>query len=142
MLVVYLLFPRIQGTLWGLPVDAHGALTGLSEIMRPGSINSLGESTTPALRVTFEGAMPSPRELYWRGLVLTDTDGQSWSRRRTSPAEPESFHALGEPCATVTLEPSNKPRGCRRSTCRPSCRWGRAPNRATPSSIRRPFANG
>ena len=110
MLVVYLLFPRIQGTLWGLPVDAHGALTGLSEIMRPGSINSLGESTTPAFRVTFEGAMPSPRELYWRGLVLTDTDGQSWSRRRTSPAEPESFHALGEPVRyTVTLEPSNKP---------------------------------
>ena len=54
--------------------------------------------------------MPSPRELYWRGLVLTDTDGQSWSRRRTSPAEPESFHALGEPVRyTVTLEPSNKP---------------------------------
>ncbi|MBI3570913.1 MAG: DUF3488 domain-containing transglutaminase family protein, partial [Gammaproteobacteria bacterium] len=111
MLVVYLLFPRIQGTLWGLPLDAHGALTGLSETMRPGSINSLSESTTPAFRVTFEGAMPPSRELYWRGLVLTHTDGQGWSRHRTPPqTEPEPFQALSEPVRyTVTLEPSNKP---------------------------------
>lgn len=111
MLVVYLLFPRIQGTLWGLPADAHTALTGLSDVMRPGSINSLSESTTPAFRVSFDGAMPAARELYWRGLVLTDTDGQGWSRRRTTHlAEAESFQALGEAVRyTVTLEPSNKP---------------------------------
>ncbi len=110
MLMVYLLFPRIQGTLWGLPVDAHAGLTGLSDTMRPGSINSLSESTTPAFRVTFDGAMPPARELYWRALVLTDTDGLRWSRHPTSPAAPESFQALGEPVRyTVTLEPSNKP---------------------------------
>jgi len=111
MLVAYLLFPRIQGTLWGLPVDAHAGLTGLSEIMRPGSINSLSESTAPAFRVTFEGAMPSPRDLYWRSLVLTDTDGRNWSRpRRASADADESFEGLGEPVRyTVTLEPSDKP---------------------------------
>ncbi len=111
MLVAYLLFPRIQGTLWGLPVDAHAGLTGLSEIMRPGSINSLSESTAPAFRVTFEGAMPPPRDLYWRSLVLTDTDGRSWSRpRRASADADESFEGLGEPVRyTVTLEPSDKP---------------------------------
>lgn len=109
MLVAYLLFPRIQGTLWGLPVDAHAGLTGLSEIMRPGSINSLSESTEPAFRVTFEGAIPPPRDLYWRSLVLTDTDGQSWSRPGVDIAD-ESFEGLGEPVRyTVTLEPSNKP---------------------------------
>lgn len=110
MLVVYLLFPRIQGTLWGLPVDAHAGLTGLSDTMRPGSINSLSESTAPAFRVTFEGTMPPARELYWRVLVLTDTDGLRWSRHPTPPAEPELLQALGEPIRyTVTLEPSNKP---------------------------------
>lgn len=110
MLVAYLLFPRIEGTLWGLPADAHAGLTGLSEIMRPGSINSLSESTTPAFRVTFEGALPPPRELYWRGLVLTDTDGQSWFRPRPAGAVHETFDGLGEPVRyTVTLEPSNKP---------------------------------
>lgn len=110
MLVVYLLFPRIQGTLWGLPVDAHTGLTGLSDTMRPGSISSLSESTTPAFRVTFDGAMPPARELYWRALVLTNTDGLRWSHHPTSPATPELFQTLGAPVRyTVTLEPSNKP---------------------------------
>ncbi len=110
MLMAYLLFPRIQGTLWGLPLDAHAGVTGLSEIMRPGSINSLSESTAPAFRVTFEGAMPSPRDLYWRSLVLTDTDGRSWSRPRLAGALEETFEGLGEPVRyTVTLEHSNKP---------------------------------
>ncbi len=109
MLVAYLLFPRIQGTLWGLPADAHTGLTGLSEIMRPGSINSLSESTAPAFRVSFEGAMPPPRDLYWRSLVLTETDGRSWTRPGFAAVD-ESFEGLGEPVHyTVTLEPSNKP---------------------------------
>lgn len=110
MLVAYLLFPRIQGTLWGLPADAHAGLTGLSEIMRPGSINSLSESTAPAFRVAFEGAMPPLRDLYWRGLVLTETDGRSWSRPRPAGAVDETFEGLGEPVRyTVTLESSDKP---------------------------------
>ncbi len=110
MLLAYLLFPRIQGTLWGLPTDAHAGLTGLSEIMRPGSINSLSESTAPAFRVTFEGPIPPPRDLYWRSLVLTDTDGRGWSRPRPVVDAAESFEGLGEPVRyTVTLEPSNKP---------------------------------
>lgn len=112
MLVAYLLFPRIQGTLWGLPVDAHVGLTGLSETMRPGSINSLSESTAPAFRVTFEGAIPPLRDLYWRSLVLTKTDGRSWSRSRPSRIadEDESFEGLGEPVRySVMLESSNKP---------------------------------
>jgi transglutaminase-like putative cysteine protease len=110
MLVAYLLFPRIQGTLWGLPADAHAGLTGLSEVMRPGSINSLSESPEPAFRVTFEGPIPPLRDLYWRSLVLTDTDGQSWSRPHPSADVDESFEGLGEPVRyAVTLEPSDKP---------------------------------
>ena len=111
MLVVYLLFPRIQGTLWGLPTVTPSALTGLSEVMRPGSINDLSESTAPAFRVTFEGAMPPLRTLYWRGLVLTATDGRAWFRRAPElNEEVDAFQGLGDPVSyTVTLEPSNKP---------------------------------
>lgn len=109
MLVAYLLFPRIQGTLWGLPSDAHAGLTGLSDVMRPGSINSLSESAQPAFRVSFEGAFPPLRELYWRALVLADTDGQSWRRPGSFAAE-EAYEPSGNPVHyTVTLEPSNKP---------------------------------
>jgi len=109
MLVAYLLFPRIQGTLWGLPADAHAGLTGLSEVMRPGSINSLSLSTEPAFRVTFEGPIPPLHDLYWRALVLTDTDGRSWSRPRFAGAAGESFDGHGDPVRyAVTLEPSDK----------------------------------
>ena len=45
MLIVYLLFPRISGTLWGLPADAHSGLTGMPDSMQPGSIRSLSESS-------------------------------------------------------------------------------------------------
>jgi hypothetical protein len=40
MLILYLLFPRVTGPLWGLPQDAHAGLSGLSEQMSPGSISA------------------------------------------------------------------------------------------------------
>src|SRR4029077_4429364 len=36
---LFLLFPRVQGPLWGLPQDAYSARTGLSETMAPGEIS-------------------------------------------------------------------------------------------------------
>ena len=41
MLVLFLLFPRIQGPLWGLPRDAFSGVTGLSDTMSPGTLISL-----------------------------------------------------------------------------------------------------
>jgi transglutaminase-like putative cysteine protease len=110
MVIVYLLFPRISGTLWGLPADAHSGLTGMPDIMQPGSIRNLSESTEIAFRVTFDGTPPPLRELYWRGLVLTETDGRSWRRDATQSAGKVSFVPLANPVRyDVTLEPSNKP---------------------------------
>jgi hypothetical protein len=37
MLVLFVLFPRIQGPLWGLPADAYTHRTGLSDSMSPGT---------------------------------------------------------------------------------------------------------
>ena len=36
MLVLFLLFPRVTGPLWGLPQDAQAGATGLSDTMTPG----------------------------------------------------------------------------------------------------------
>ncbi len=111
MVIVYLLFPRISGTLWGLPTDAHGGLTGMPDTMQPGSIRNLSESSEIAFRVSFDGAPPPLRELYWRGLVLTDFDGRGWQRNTARAAKQEvSFFPLNDAVSyQVTLEPSNKP---------------------------------
>lgn len=111
LLILFLLFPRVSGPLWGLPRDAHSALTGLSDSMAPGSISSLSQSDAIAFRVKFDGTPPPRDQLYWRGPVLTAFDGRTWdripvrSRQRIPYTVPESGLYRHE----VTLEPHNKP---------------------------------
>ncbi len=109
MVVCFLLFPRIQGTLWGLPHDAFAGVSGLSDELRPGTINELVSSKRVAFRVEFEGAPPAPRDLYWRAVVLSETDGRTWSRRRDEGAAPEIPRQAARPVRyTVTLEPQGQ----------------------------------
>jgi transglutaminase-like putative cysteine protease len=106
-IILYLLFPRIGGTLWGLPTDAHRGLSGIPDEVRAGTIHEISLSPAVALRVDFAGSTrPPPRELYWRALVLTETDGKTWRRGN---ATDEVLHPQGAPVRyRVTLEPSNK----------------------------------
>ena len=78
-LVLFLLFPRVQGPLWGLPQDAYAGVTGLSDTMSPGNISSLALSDAIAFRAEFDGEPPAQRLLYWRGPVLWEFDGRTWS---------------------------------------------------------------
>lgn len=110
MLALYFLFPRLHGTLWGLPVDTGSGLTGLSERMRPGSLQNLSESGEIAFRASFEGRLPEPGERYWRALVLWRTDGQGWERGEPSGATPERVIPQDEGVRYhVVLEASDKP---------------------------------
>ena len=107
MLVLFVLFPRVPGPIWGLPSDAFAGVTGLSDEMTPGRISSLSQSDAVAFRVSFRGEPPPPRERYWRGPVLDVTDGRRWSRgaRRPRPL-PVRFERRGAPHDyEVTLEP-------------------------------------
>jgi len=109
MLAMHLLFPRLQGALWGLPHDAHAGLTGISEEMYPGSIHELSLSEDIAFRAHFPGAVPPPAQRYWRALVLWSTDGQRWTRGLATHARLD-YEAQGSPIAyTLTPEPANKP---------------------------------
>src|SRR6266853_2111438 len=78
MLLLFFLFPRVQGPLWGVPQDAYSGVTGLSETMSPGSISSLSLSDAIAFRVKFRTEPPPRARLYWRGPVLSDFDGLTW----------------------------------------------------------------
>lgn len=78
MLLLYFLFPRFSGALWGVPLRDGSGTTGMSEVMRPGSVQRLVESAEPAFRASMADAPPPLAALYWRGLVLWDTDGTTW----------------------------------------------------------------
>lgn len=109
MLILFLLFPRIQGPLWGLPQDAFSTSTGLSEQMRPGSVSRLVQSDAIAFRVRFEGTPPPVRELYWRAQVLNEFDGVEWSYRPGVVHERLPYNATGRSIDyTITQEASNQ----------------------------------
>jgi len=108
MVVLFLLFPRVQGPLWGLPRDAYAGLTGLSDNMSPGSLNSLILSDAVAFRAAFRGRIPEPKELYWRGPVLWDYDGRTWNAPRITQRAEGLPTGAAEFDYTVTLEPHNK----------------------------------
>jgi len=109
MLLLFLLFPRVQGPLWGLPRDAYTGVTGLSDTMSPGSISALSTSDAIAFRVKFEGAPPRRGQLYWRGPVLSEFDGFTWSVARPRLRRDLPLEVRGEPVDyEVTLEPHNR----------------------------------
>lgn len=107
MLVLFFLFPRLPGPLWGLPRDAHDAVSGLSESMSPGRISRLSLSDAVAFRVTFQSKAPPPSQLYWRGPVLWHTDGQEWRSGQPARSWRAQYAELqGEPVDyTITIEP-------------------------------------
>lgn len=108
MLVLFVLFPRVQGPLWGLPQDAYSGVTGLSDSMAPGAISRLSQSDAIAFRVRFRGDVPPRRELYWRGPVFWNFDGRTWRPGDVRPYAQVKFEARGKPYDyEVTLEPHN-----------------------------------
>ncbi|MCB1719155.1 MAG: DUF3488 domain-containing protein, partial [Candidatus Competibacteraceae bacterium] len=109
MLILFVLFPRISGPLWGLPKDAHGGLTGLSNSMSPGSIDQLVQSDEVAFRVRFRGQIPSQNMLYWRGPVLWRFYGREWRGYEERIRQEIPFMPIGNPTDyTVTMEPSGE----------------------------------
>jgi transglutaminase-like putative cysteine protease len=110
MLVLFVLFPRLGGPLWGVAVQQAGAVTGMSDQISPGTISRLSQSRETAFRVRFEGQAPPPAARYWRGLVLWDTDGRTWT-----PGPPLDYRPdlLPEPTGRavayeLTLEPTRQ----------------------------------
>lgn len=106
--LLFVLFPRLAGPLWGLPAD-HLARTGLSDRMAPGSIGELSLSDEVVFRVDFDGAIPPPEKRYWRGPVLSRFDGREWSLAMHRPTTPSAVGPGEVVDYTVTLEPHDTP---------------------------------
>ncbi len=116
MAVLFMLFPRFA-PLWGIPNDGMTGRTGLSSTMRVGTVAQLALEEGIAMRVKFEGAIPSASDLYFRGPVLSSFDGREWKPLLprlgayvAALLPPMGLQGLGEPVRyTVTLEPNNRP---------------------------------
>ncbi|XID75927.1 transglutaminaseTgpA domain-containing protein [Alkanindiges sp. WGS2144] len=91
LVVLFIFFPRIP-PLWSVPISQSQGTTGMTDQMSPGNIASLSQSTELAFRVidpqnNMRKNLPSRTELYWRGLVLSQFDGVTWTPLRDYRAD-------------------------------------------------------
>ncbi len=109
-LTLFVLFPRLAQPLWGLPDQVMDGRTGLSDEMSPGSISNLFLDDSPAFRVEFDGLPPPPEQRYWRGPVLWNFNGNTWSRPFFSDTPRQSFVPVGPRGLSyrVQLEPHER----------------------------------
>ncbi len=111
MVLLFILFPRLGGPLWGLPNDAFKqGRTGLTDSLRLGQISDLVDSEAVAFRVDFDGPVPARNQLYWRGPVLWVTNGREWHPdEHTEGSIDILLDTEGPPVDyQVTLEPHGK----------------------------------
>ena len=107
---LWLFFPRFSGPLWHLPGTESAAQSGLGERMSPGDLSELSLSDEVAFRVRFAGSVPPPNQRYWRGPVLENFDGRSWSRNVSTAESAPPPRALGYAYRyRLSLEPHRHP---------------------------------
>lgn len=110
MLALFIIMPRL-GSLWAVPQPEQRAATGVSDSMAPGDFSRLVQDKATAFRVTFDGDIPPPPFLYWRGLVLSDFDGRRWQQARFGRFRGDSVNWNNEPLEQwrSTVETTGEP---------------------------------
>ncbi|MFW6333927.1 MAG: transglutaminase TgpA family protein [Desulfosalsimonas sp.] len=106
MIVLFLLFPRMEGGLIGFRQTGQ-AVTGFSDALAPGSVTSIAQNDDPVFRAEFKGPLPERKNQYWRGLVFTDFDGKTWRRNKRPPELATPAEGSGAVSYTISLEPHN-----------------------------------
>ena len=82
-LILFFAFPRLPlGNLFFNTIKKE-SITGFSDELRPGELEEVVNSNIPYFRAKFHNdKTPTYFELYWRGAILSKTDGFKWSRIR------------------------------------------------------------
>lgn len=80
MALLFVSMPRRSTPFWDIPqASSQSATTGMSEIMKPGTIGDLVQSNEPAFTATFDnGFVPRQQDLYWRVMILAHHTGTEW----------------------------------------------------------------
>lgn len=88
MVLLFLLFPRMPGSVFGIQDKTRGR-SGFSDQLSPGSVTHLARDHTPAFRAEFKGPVPPANQLYWPGVVFQNFDGKTWtSQEKLQPLPP------------------------------------------------------
>jgi transglutaminase-like putative cysteine protease len=103
------LFPRLATPLWGLPENSVGRM-GLGDRMTPNEWLDTLVDDSPALRARFLGTTPPRTQMYWRGPVLVNFDGEAWTRDIGAGNLPAPARVPLAPALRyeVTLEPTER----------------------------------
>jgi len=77
--LLFFIVPRLP-PMWAVPMASHQSLTGLSDSLRLGAMDSLSRDASLAFSARFDDPdnVPSPGQRYWRSLMLVDYDGDHW----------------------------------------------------------------
>jgi transglutaminase-like putative cysteine protease len=79
-IMLFLVFPRLDGPIWGRTQVEGRARTGMSSTMQPGDVSKLSKSDETAFVVKFDGVTPDSAGLYWRAMTLGAYDGKTWTQ--------------------------------------------------------------
>ncbi|MGR9088033.1 MAG: transglutaminase family protein, partial [Gammaproteobacteria bacterium] len=110
-IVIFVLFPRVEAPRWRMLNDGNKHLSSLSDYLEPGSISDLSLSNELVFRVKFGMEVPPPHLRYWRGPVMSHTDGRRWTQEKADAlkrniSEPS---VSGKPYKyTLLMEPQAK----------------------------------
>ena len=110
-IVLFLLVPRLEAPRWELFENKQQAKMGLSDHLEPGAITDLAISEELAFRVKFTDKIPPPEQRYWRGPVLTHTDGKRWTEIKNQSHQQFMDKPIVQGTAyeyTLLMEPQEK----------------------------------
>ncbi len=110
VVLMFIIFPRVQGTLLLRMSNPNAGLTGMSDHLQPGTFGSLVQSDEPAFRAQINGGGTLPQnDLYWRALVLEIGDSSmSWratEQRRVQPRQPLPGNVANRVEQRITIMP-------------------------------------
>lgn len=78
---LYVLTPRVDNPLWG--GMQNRSKTGVGDEMNVSQWTELFNDLSTAFRVRYDGVVPKPQEMYFRGTTLWSFDGAVWSSTPT-----------------------------------------------------------
>jgi transglutaminase-like putative cysteine protease len=114
IVLLFLLFPRINAGFRLWIGDPHLARTGFSDRLSPGGIAALANSTNIAFRAEFPDRRTGPPgPMYWRGLVMWHCEGMEWRAPYSPTSISDSSHGYPASDKAIRQRITIAPHGAR-----------------------------